>query len=174
MRSISKVLLALSIISLVAINAFAAPDFAAKVQEAMKELKTQCDALGTPKVEGTDAVGDQKDAPALYFGTTKMNNNFDVVDKVKNKVGGTATLFVKKGDEYIRVCTNVQKNDGTRAIGTVLDPNGAAIKEIKQGKAFYGEVDIIGKMYTTGYEPIKKGNEVVGIYYVGYLKIVKQ
>ncbi|MFH0918763.1 MAG: Cache 3/Cache 2 fusion domain-containing protein, partial [Fibrobacterota bacterium] len=119
-------------------------------------------------------VGDNKDAPALYFGTTKMNNNFDIVDKVKNKVGGTATLFVKKGDEYIRVCTNVQKNDGTRAIGTVLDPNGAAIKEIKQGKAFYGVVDILGKPYTTGYEPIKKGAEVVGIYYVGYLKIVKK
>lgn len=173
MKLISNFLLTMSIVSLVATNIFSAPDFAAKVQEAMKELKTQCDALGAPKIEGTDGVGDKKDAPALYLGTTKMNNNFEVVDKVKSKVGGTATLFVKKGDEYIRVTTNVQKSDGTRAIGTILDPKGAAIKEIQQGKAFYGEVEILGKPYTTGYEPIKKGGEVVGIYYVGYLKLAK-
>ena len=42
--------------------------------------------------------------------------------------GGTATLFVKAGDEYVRVATNVQTNDGSRAIGTILDPNGPAIE----------------------------------------------
>jgi hypothetical protein len=33
------------------------------------------------KEKGTEAVGG-KDAPALYFGSTKMNNNFAVVDEV--------------------------------------------------------------------------------------------
>jgi hypothetical protein len=84
--------------------------------------------------------------------------------------GGTATLFAKTGDEYVRVSTNVPKDNG-RATGTILDPKGKAIVEINAGKAFYGEVDILGKPYITGYEPIKDGSgAVIGIWYVGYAK----
>ncbi len=53
----------------------------------------------------------------------------------------------------------------------VLDPKGKAIVAIKKGEAFYGDVDILGKPYTTGYDPIfDAGKNVIGIYYVGYLK----
>jgi hypothetical protein len=69
---------------------------------------------------------------------------------------GTATIFVmKSGDEYVRVATNVKKDDGSRAVGTILDPKGKAIESIKKGEAFYGEVDILGKPYITGYKPIR-------------------
>ena len=46
-------------------------------------------------------------------GTTKMNNNFSVVDAVAEEGGrGTAaTLFVKCGDDYIRIATNVSTRD---------------------------------------------------------------
>jgi Cache 3/Cache 2 fusion domain len=59
----------------------------------------------------------------LYFGSTTMNNDFTVVDEVAKEGGKgiTATLFVKGGDECIRVATNVPKPDGSRrAIGTIL------------------------------------------------------
>jgi hypothetical protein len=100
-----------------------------------------------------------------------MNNNFDLVDEVVKQAQGTATILVKSGDEYVRVATNVKKDDGSRAIGTVLDPKGKAIESIRKGKAFYGEVDILGKPYVTGYKPIQDSSKgVIGIYYVGYLK----
>lgn len=83
-------------------------------------------------------------------------------------VGGTATLFVKQGDDFVRVSTNV-KRDNVRAIGTVLDPKGKAIAAIREGKAFYGQVDILGNPFLTGYEPIRNvQGEVIGIWYVGY------
>ena len=119
-------------------------------------------------MEGRDPV-EGKDVPGLYFGATKMNKFFDVVDEVVKENGGTATLFVKAGDEYVRVTTNVKKDDGSRAIGTILDPNGPAIAMIRKGEAFYGEAIILGKPYLTGYEPIKDASHnVIGIYYVGY------
>ena len=109
--------------------------------------------------------------PAIYFGSTKMNNNFDLVDAVVKQAGGTATIFVKNGDEYVRVATNVKKDDGSRAVGTILDPKGKAIVSIWKNEAFYGDVDILGKPYTTGYDPIRDPeNNVIGIYYVGYQK----
>jgi hypothetical protein len=159
-------ILTASILLPTAANAQADP----KVAKAMELLKSSADGLGAAKVEGTDVVAD-KTVPALFFGTTKMNNNFPLVDGVVKKVGGTATMFVKSGDDYVRVTTNVKKDDGSRAIGTILDPNGKAIVAIKKGEAFYGEVTILEKPYVTGYEPVfDAAKKVIGIYYVGYPK----
>ena len=141
-----------------------------KVQASMISLKAKTAKLGAPKIEGTETVAG-KEVPALYFGTTKMNNNFDVVDEVVKENGGTATLFVKAGDQYVRVATNVKKADGSRAIGTILDPNGPVIAVIRKGEAYYGDATILGKPYVTGYDPIRDASgSVIGIYYVGYLK----
>jgi hypothetical protein len=142
----------------------------AKVKTAMELLESKANTLGPPRSEGTDAAAG-KEVPAIYFGSTKMNNNFDLVDEVVKQAQGTATIFVKNGDEYVRVATNVKKDDGSRAVGTILDPKGKAIESIKRGEPFYGEVDILGKPYIAGYKPIRdSSNNVIGIYYVGYLK----
>ena len=147
---------------------FAGP--AEDVQGTMQLLKSKAAMLGAPSIKGEEAVAG-KTVPALYFGETKMNNNFVLVDEVQKEKGGTATLFVKSGDEFVRVATNVKKDDGSRAIGTVLDPKGKAIAAIAKGESYFGEADILGKPYTTGYEPIRNAsNTVIGVYYVGYLK----
>jgi Cache 3/Cache 2 fusion domain len=140
------------------------------VQAAMQVLKSKAAALGTPAIKGDEALAG-KTVPAIYFGETKMNNNFTLVDEVQKEKGGTATIFVKSGDDFVRVATNVKKDDGSRAIGTVLDPKGKAIAAISKGESFYGEVPILGKPYITGYEPIRDAsNKIIGVYYVGYLK----
>lgn len=155
-------------ISMCAASLHAADDNAKKVKDSMSMLKEQLTKLGAPKVEGTVDVGGKK-VPVLLFGSEKVNLNYKVVDAVKKKMGGTATVFVKSGEEFIRVSTNVLKDDGNRAVGTELAKN-QAFEAVKKGESFYGTVDILGKPYETGYEPIKVGNEVVGLYYVGYKK----
>ena len=143
----------------------------ARVAKSMAALKDQTAKLGAPKIDGKDPVGG-KDAPALYFGSTKMNNNFAVVDEVAKEGGQgmVATLLVKGGDEYIRVATNLPNPDGSgRAIGTVL--TGPALESIKTGKAYYGEVPVLGTPYISGYEPIKDASgAIIAVYFVGYKK----
>src|SRR6266478_1744259 len=144
---------------------FAGP--AEDVQAAMQLLKSKAATLGAPIVNGDEAVAG-KIVPAIHFGTTKMNNNFLLVDEVQKEAGGTATIFVKSGDEC--VATNVKKDDGSPAIG-ILDPKGKAIAAITKGESYFGEADILGKPYVTGYEPIRDASSnVIGVYYVGYLK----
>jgi Cache 3/Cache 2 fusion domain len=147
---------------------------AANAQEArsaasMAALKDKTAKLGAPKIEGEEAVGG-KSAPALYFGSTKMNNNFTVVDEVgKEDPGMTATLFVKAGDEFFRVATSVRLPDGRRAVGTILKP--PALDSIKAGKPYHGEVQVLGTAYMADYEPIKDASgETIGAYFVGYTK----
>ena len=111
----------------------------------------------------------------MYFGNTEMDNNFTLVDEVQKKMGGTVTLFVKSGNDFVRVATNVKKDDGSRAIGTLLDPKGKAIAAIAKNESYFGEATILGKPYITGYEPIHDANKnVIGVYYVGYQKSEKQ
>jgi hypothetical protein len=145
-----------------------ADDRVAKSMEALKEMTAK---LGEPKVEGTEIVRGIS-TPALYFGTTMINNNFDIVDAVGKEDGRgmTATLFVRGDYDYIRVSTSVPRPDGGgRAIGTVLA--GPALESIKAGKAHYGEVPILGTPYVTGYEPIRNSSgAIIGVYYVGYKK----
>ena len=141
-----------------------------KVKAAMALLKSKSEKLGPAKTEGTDTV-DGEAVPAVFFGATKMNNNFTLVDQIVKEVGGTASIFVKSGADYVRVATNVKKDDGSRAIGTILDPKGKAIELINKNEAFYGEATILGKPFLTGYEPMRDAaSSVIGIYYVGYLK----
>jgi hypothetical protein len=65
-----------------------------RITKSMTSLKGMAATLGAPKLEGNETVGG-KEAPALYFGTTKINNNFDIVDAVgkEDGQGMTATLF---------------------------------------------------------------------------------
>jgi hypothetical protein len=143
----------------------------ARVAKAMAALKDKTTKLEAPRIDGEHEVGG-RDAPALYFGSTKMNNNFSVVDAVATEGGrGTAaTLFVKSGDDYIRVATNVSMRTGSGCgLGTVL--TGAPLESIKAGKAYYGKASVLGTPYVNGYEPIKDASgAIIGVYFVGYTK----
>jgi methyl-accepting chemotaxis protein len=102
----------------------------------------------------------------LYFGTTLINGNFEPVDRVKAIAGGTATVFL--GD--LRVATNVQKPDGSRAVGTKLAAGPAYDSVFGQRRTYRGEANILGEPYLTIYEPIQSGGDVIGIAYVGVKK----
>jgi hypothetical protein len=158
-KSMLAVVVLLCMLTAGAFTAMADTQYTPKIKEAMAVMKDSTEKLGECKVEGS----------TLFFGATKINDNFELVDSLKSQFGCTATFFVKQGDAFVRISTNVMK-DGKRAVGTSLDSSGPAIAAIRQGKAYYGVVDILGKPYETGYEPIKKANgEIIGIYYIGYL-----
>ena len=148
-----------------------------QVASAMRLLRERGEALGVPAIKGNIQVGD-KIVPDLMLGDQTLANRYELVDSVTSLLGGTATLFVKSGEEFVRVSTNLRKNDGSRAVGTILDPHGKALAAIHQGKPFYGVVDILGDAYISGYEPMRdKRGEIIGLWYVGYkvdMKVLRE
>jgi Cache 3/Cache 2 fusion domain len=151
----------------------------ARTAASMAALIDKTAKLGAPTIEGEERVG-SRSAPVLYFGSTKMNNNFTIVDEVATEGGPgmAASLFVKAGvqqargtvsEEYIRVATTVRLPDTRRAVGTVL--GSPALESIKAGQPYHGEVEVLGAPYITDYEPIKDASgETIGAYFVGYKK----
>ena len=103
----------------------------------------------------------------LYAGATSLMGAYEIVDKIRALVGGTATIFMRD----VRVTTNVMKSDNTRAIGTTLDQGPVYDSIFKEKKPYRGEADILGVGYFTAYDPIiDASGDVVGILYVGVKK----
>jgi hypothetical protein len=53
----------------------------------MEALRTLSAKLGVPKLEGMEAVSG-KDAPALYFGTTKIKTTLTSSTRLEKKTAG--------------------------------------------------------------------------------------
>jgi diguanylate cyclase (GGDEF)-like protein/PAS domain S-box-containing protein len=139
-----------------------------RVYSSMGLLKQKSYLLGSPTING-DVLLNRESVPNLQFGNKSQVNQTYLIDYVTNIGSGTATLFVKKEDAFIRIATNVRQKNNARAVGTKLDPAGIVIKHLIAGKSFYGVVDILGEPYISGYEPIVNANhQVIGAWYVGY------
>ncbi len=146
--------------------------------------------LGTYVMES--AVSDAKDASrsmAVLYGASDadvrvdvMNNalagvtedkipafgDYSLVDRTAQSIAGVATIFEKQGGDYVRVSTNVKKENGDRAVGTKLAADHPAQPVLAQGNAYYGPADLFGRKFMTGYFPVKNpSGATIGILFIG-------
>ncbi|WP_152048013.1 methyl-accepting chemotaxis protein [Aureimonas psammosilenae] len=111
--------------------------------------------------------GFRRDGETLYAGERALNGFTEPVDKIKELVGGTATVFM--GDT--RITTNVQKPDGSRAVGTKLAKGPVQDAVLGAGRTYRGEAEILGTPFFVAYDPIKNAaGETIGVLYVGIPK----
>ena len=107
--------------------------------------------------------------PGLSLGGEVLNNNFKEVDDFKAMTAGVATIFVRSGDDFIRVSTSVSKQDGTRAIGTVLDRAGPAYGPVISGQSYIGRALLFGRFYMSQYTPVRDSSgKIIAVLYVGF------
>ena len=143
--------------------------YAYNPKETIADLDARLAKIGEPKINGTDKVAD-KEVPALFFGERKINNNYDVVDAVRKAHSATATVFVKQGDEFVRVSTNVLTPEGKRGIGTQLARN-KAYDAVSKGEQYCGPIDVLGTAFDACYNPIKDSvGKIIGVSYIGHKK----
>ncbi len=103
------------------------------------------------------------DGVRLDAGSTKEVDQF-----AATFTGANATVFAVVGEDFRRVTTSVKKENGERAVGTLLDRKSAAYPVLRTGKRFLGRVTLFGKPYITVYDPIRNAaGQVVGVLYVG-------
>jgi methyl-accepting chemotaxis protein len=100
-----------------------------------------------------------------------------IVDEVQSQVGGTATIFqrINAQGDMLRVCTNIRKKDGTRAVGTYIpakEPSGKAtpvVAELLAGRSYRGRAYVVDRWYITIYEPVlDAAGAVIGALYFGH------
>lgn len=99
----------------------------------------------------------------LYKGDVQINENHQVIDEFTEGTDVLATIF----QNDTRVTTNVKDDTGKRMIGTQAS-EAVIEKVLKQGEAYSGTADILGKSAQTYYTPIKDSSgAVIGMWFVG-------
>ena len=93
-----------------------------------------------------------------------------MVDAVRKAHNATATIFVKDGDEFVRVSTNVLTPEGKRGVGTQLARN-KAYEAVIAGAQYCGPIDVLGTAFDACYNPIKDASgKLIGVSYIGHKK----
>lgn len=107
--------------------------------------------------------------PGLYLGEHLLNNDFSEVDEFRQMTAGVATVFVRSGDDFVRVSTSVSKQDGTRAIGTQLDHQHPAYQRLLDGQNYIGRAVLFERSYMTQYTPVRDSSgRVIAVLFVGF------
>lgn len=96
-----------------------------------------------------------------------VNNNFAIVDGIKNNIGGEVTIFQVKDGSATRISTTVINENGNRAIGTTVSDT-VYNNVVNRGQTYTGRADVVGSWYISSYEPIKDSSgKIIGILFVG-------
>ncbi len=109
-----------------------------------------------------------RDLPQLLLGGKPFVLDDTAVDRFATATGGVATVFVRDGDDFVRVATSLRNEGGERVLGTRLDHQHPAYARIMAGESYTGTARLFGKDYMTAYTPLKSAEgETVGIAFVG-------
>lgn len=97
-----------------------------------------------------------------------IEGNYTMVDAIKDDLNVVSTIFVREGNDFRRISTNIINKDGLRAVGTFLGTDSAAYQKVMQGETYVGKANILGLPYLTGYQAIiDKQKNVIGIRFIG-------
>ncbi len=113
-------------------------------------------------------IGD-REVPALKVSGQVINDNFRRVDAFTMMTHGVATIFQRVGDDFLRVSTSLEKEDGSRAIGTFLGKGHPGYRKLINGESYVGPAQLFGRYYMTEYQPFKDDSgKVIGILFIGF------
>ncbi|MCW5625102.1 MAG: Cache 3/Cache 2 fusion domain-containing protein, partial [Burkholderiales bacterium] len=125
--------------------------------------------IGSVRVDGgrTVTVGG-REVPTVLGSGSPLNLDFSAVDGFSRATQGVATVFVRTGDDFMRVTTSLRKEDGSRAMGTLLGAAHPAHKAMLAGEPYLGKAHLFGRDYMTKYTPVRDGSgQVVAILFIG-------
>lgn len=112
--------------------------------------------------------------PKLMNGDKLINLNETIPDHFLKTTGVISTIFVRSGNDFIRISTSLKDENDVRAIGTYLSHTSPAYLKVLNGESYIGPSVIFGQSYMTKYRPIKDAQgEVIAVLFLG-IDIVAQ
>lgn len=162
MNMLPLILLTLVITTLSAVR------FAASMNvEAKNGLVNLCHTVVTlydTVYEGEYHIADNGKDVHMMKGEHLLNDNFEIIDSIKEKTGVDITIFYQD----MRVVTTIWTNDGIRAVGTKAS-NTVAEDVLKGGQPhFYASMMVEGIRYFSYYEPLYTSDGTcIGMIFLG-------
>ena len=121
-----------------------------------------------------------KPVPVLNWQGRPLNADTSVIDEFSQLTRSTTTVFVKSGDDFVRISTSLKNEQGQRATGTLLERQHPAYQLGLQDQPYVGLIALFGRQYMTRYDPLHNSDgKLVGMTFVAqdfteYLGILKK
>jgi methyl-accepting chemotaxis protein len=118
---------------------------------------------------GTYTLETGAGTPILKMNGVTLNGNIREVDAFSHaSKGNVASIFVRQGDDFVRISTTLRKENGARAIGTVLGKEHPGYASLNAGAPYVDKATLFGRPYMTRYEPVRDAQgQLVGLLFVG-------
>jgi diguanylate cyclase (GGDEF)-like protein/PAS domain S-box-containing protein len=135
-------------------------DFAAF--EAMFDAPFALDGTRTMRLAGHEV-------PQLKMGARSVGPRFQILEAfTEGMVDHVATIFVRHGDDFLRVATSLRDDEGERATGTLLGRDHPASRNLLAGEDYVGKAELFGRPYMAKYRPlVDRSGNVIGALFVG-------
>ncbi len=117
--------------------------------------------MNTMQMTVTEPDGAEKrrlEIPSLDLGSTSMNDNNELIDKMKANIGSDASIFLLDKNMLIRVASSITDEAGHRATGVMIPETSPVYDAVISGGAYYGIVREPGGWYQAGYMPLNDFN----------------
>ena len=108
-------------------------------------------------------AGGMTDVPLMKSGSVPLNNNLELLGKVRDLLGADPAVLVRVGDTFVRVTTFLKTRDGKSMVGTKIPADSPETKTTLAGKTYAGVTNREGSYYAIYYEPVKQDDKVVGL-----------
>jgi methyl-accepting chemotaxis protein len=119
--------------------------------------------------DGFEVTDLNHEIPTIKSGNEILNGNYQKVDEFFKITKAIATIFVRKGDEFIRVSTSLKNFSGQRVNFINLDKKTEVYKKIMNKKSHISKVELFNKNYMSKYSPIfDKNQNIIGILAIAY------
>ncbi|WP_370680158.1 Cache 3/Cache 2 fusion domain-containing protein [Comamonas sp. GB3 AK4-5] len=125
------------------------------------------DSLSASLAGRLELQGEGRQAELWLNGEPLQGDN-SRIERFTRTTSAVATVFVKQGQDYLRVASSLKTDKGEPATGTLLDHQHPAYAEINAGRSYMGLATLFGRQYMAQYRPLKDASgATVGIAFVG-------
>ena len=166
----SSILVLLAILVLAVISIFAMEALSLKTAIMMGESKIYGD-MGSFRYIISQEYGQLRirDNYLIDSRGNFINYQSELVDRVSADLGIVATILVREGDDFRRICTSIKDSEGKRAVDTFLGKESPAYSHIMSEEEYIGQAFILGNEYLTAYHPLfsPNGRDIIGVLFIG-------
>jgi PAS domain S-box-containing protein len=104
--------------------------------------------------------------PLLIDGMQLMGTNY-LVDHIREQADVSSTIFQRISEGFLRISTNIYKENQERATGTFIPDSSPVAKALLRGEPYKGRAFVVDQYYITSYKPIVIDGFVEGAVFVG-------
>lgn len=141
---------------------------------AEENLRTSVAYMADKLADDSSVLSTATPRPGAYSGLVRSDGplliSSTIVDQVSKVTGTQVTYFDLNTTtgQFERIVTSVKRPDGSRAVGTVLDPAGPAHAALSGGQVYKGLADVLGEEFFALYEPVfDEQGRVAGAVFAG-------